>query len=57
VNQKDYAVRMREWFDYQLKGDPPADWIVNGVPHLKMDEELKARRQAAEQSAKADVVP
>jgi dipeptidyl aminopeptidase/acylaminoacyl peptidase len=56
VNQKDYAVRMREWFDYQLKGVPPADWIVNGVPRLKLDEELKARRQA-EQSVKADIVP
>jgi len=56
VNQKDYAVRMREWFDYQLKGAPPADWIVNGVPRLKMEDELKARRQA-EQSVKADVVP
>ena len=56
VNQKDYAVRMREWFDYQLKGAPPADWIVNGVPRLKMEDELKARREAA-QSVKADVVP
>ena len=42
VNQKDYAVRMREWFDYELKGATPADWIVNGVPRLKMEEELKA---------------
>jgi len=56
VNQKDYAVRMREWFDYQLKGAPAADWIMNGVPRLKMEDELKARRQA-EQSVKADVVP
>jgi hypothetical protein len=29
---------------------------VNGVPHLKMEDELKARRQA-EQSVKADVIP
>jgi dipeptidyl aminopeptidase/acylaminoacyl peptidase len=56
VNQKDYAVRMREWFDFQLKGAPPADWIVNGVPRLKMEDHLKERRQA-EQSVKADVVP
>ncbi|MFL5612756.1 MAG: prolyl oligopeptidase family serine peptidase [Gemmatimonadaceae bacterium] len=57
INQKDYAVRMREWFDYQLKGAPAADWIMNGVPRLKMEEELKARRQAAEQSVKADIIP
>jgi dipeptidyl aminopeptidase/acylaminoacyl peptidase len=56
VNQKDYAVRMREWFDYQLKGAPPADWIVNGVPRLKLEDELKSRRQA-DQSVKTDVVP
>jgi len=56
VNQKDYAVRMREWFDYQLKGSAPADWILNGVPRIKLEEELKARRQA-DQAVKADVVP
>jgi hypothetical protein len=47
---------MREWFDYQLKGVTPADWIVNGVPRLKMEEHLKERHQA-DQSVKADVVP
>jgi dienelactone hydrolase len=44
VNQKDYAIRMSEWFDYHLKGAPPADWIKNGVPRLKMGEHLAARR-------------
>ena len=57
VNQKDYAVRMREWFDYQLKGATPADWIVNGVPRIKLEEELKSRRQADQTSVKADVIP
>ena len=56
INQKDYAVRMREWFDYQLKADKPADWIVNGVPRLKMEDHLKERRQT-EPSVKADVIP
>jgi dipeptidyl aminopeptidase/acylaminoacyl peptidase len=56
VNQKDYATRMREWFDYQLRGAPPADWIVNGVPRLKLEEQLKAHRQA-DSTVKADVVP
>ena len=41
VNQKDYAIRMTEWFDAKLKKLPPADWITNGVPRLKMDEYLK----------------
>jgi dipeptidyl aminopeptidase/acylaminoacyl peptidase len=56
VNQKDYAVRMREWFDYQLEGAPPADWIVNGVPRLKLEDQLKQRRQT-DSSVKAAVVP
>ena len=56
VNQKDYAVRMREWFDYQLKGAPAADWIVNGVPRLRMEEHLKERREADRQ-IKAEVIP
>jgi len=43
-NQKDYAIRMGEWFDYQLKGEPAADWIKNGVPRIRMDEHLKSRR-------------
>jgi dipeptidyl aminopeptidase/acylaminoacyl peptidase len=55
VNQKDYAIRMREWFDYQLEGAPPADWIVNGVPRIKLEEQLKAHR--ADSTVKADVVP
>ena len=55
VNQKDYAVRMREWFDFQLQNAPPADWITNGVPRLKMEEHLKSRRQT--DRPKADVVP
>lgn len=35
ANQKDFLVRMQQYFDYHLKGTEPADWIVNGVPHLK----------------------
>jgi dipeptidyl aminopeptidase/acylaminoacyl peptidase len=43
VNQRDYAARMAEYFDHHLKGAPAADWIINGVPRLRMDEHLRAR--------------
>ncbi|MBL8822584.1 MAG: prolyl oligopeptidase family serine peptidase [Planctomycetia bacterium] len=43
-NQKDYAVRMREFFDHYLQGKPAPDWWQNGVPHLKMEEHLKGRK-------------
>lgn len=44
-NQKDYTIRMREYFDHYLKGAPAPDWMVNGVPRLKMEEHLKGRQK------------
>src|SRR5262245_9513985 len=42
-NQRDYTVRMKEFFDHYLMGAPAPDWMVNGVPRLKMEEHLKER--------------
>jgi dipeptidyl aminopeptidase/acylaminoacyl peptidase len=46
VNQRDYAVRMREWFDHYLMGAPAPDWLTNGVPRIKMQEHLQERRDS-----------
>jgi dipeptidyl aminopeptidase/acylaminoacyl peptidase len=46
ANQRDYASRMTEWFDYHLTGAPPADWIIKGVPRIKMAEHLAARKDS-----------
>ncbi len=43
ANQKDYTVRMREFFDHYLKGEPAPDWWTEGVPHLEMEEHLEER--------------
>ncbi|MBO0700361.1 MAG: S9 family peptidase, partial [Zavarzinella sp.] len=43
-NRRDYATRMKEFFDHHLMGKPAPDWWVNGVPHLKMEEYLKGRK-------------
>jgi len=43
ANQRDYTARMKEFFDHYLKGAPAPDWMVNGVPRLKMDDHLKSR--------------
>jgi len=43
ANQRDYTVRMMEFFDHYLKGAPAPDWMVNGVPRLKMEDHLKER--------------
>jgi len=31
VNQKDYTIRMQEFFDHYLKGAPAPDWMINGI--------------------------
>ena len=51
-NQRDYTVRMKEYFDHYLKGAPAPDWLVNGVPRLKMEEHLKERNKKAEPAPK-----
>jgi len=43
ANRKDYAVRMREFFDHHLMGKPAPAWLNEGVPHLKLDEHLQER--------------
>jgi dipeptidyl aminopeptidase/acylaminoacyl peptidase len=44
-NQKDYTIRMREWFDHYLQGKPAPDWMTSGIPRLKMEEHLKSRQK------------
>jgi dipeptidyl aminopeptidase/acylaminoacyl peptidase len=46
ANQRDYTVRMKEFFDHYLMGAPAPDWMVNGVPRLKMEDHLKERAKA-----------
>jgi dipeptidyl aminopeptidase/acylaminoacyl peptidase len=43
ANQKDYAVRMREFFDHYLREQPAPAWLKEGVPHLKHEEHIKER--------------
>ena len=43
ANQRDYTVRMMEFFDHHLKGAPAPDWMIKGVPRLQMEEHLKER--------------
>ncbi|MFD2600399.1 S9 family peptidase [Sphingobacterium corticis] len=43
VNQKDYAVRMMEFFDHYLKGSESPDWWAKGIDYLDMEKHLEAR--------------
>jgi dipeptidyl aminopeptidase/acylaminoacyl peptidase len=42
-NMKDYTVRMKEWFDHYLMDKPAPQWMVEGIPLLKMKEHLEER--------------
>jgi hypothetical protein len=35
-NKLDYTIKMKEYLDHYLKGEPAADWIKNGVPYQKV---------------------
>lgn len=39
-NQKDYAIRMAQFFDYELKAGPKPAWMEKGVPYLHTAEEF-----------------
>ena len=36
-NQKDYTIRLQEYFDHYLKGAPAPEWMEKGVPYLERD--------------------
>jgi dipeptidyl aminopeptidase/acylaminoacyl peptidase len=38
-NQKDYTVRMQQFFDHFLKGAPAPEWMEKGVPYIDRDQE------------------
>ncbi len=52
ANQKDYAVRMLEWFDHFLQAKPAPNWMKDGVPRLKMEEHLRERKPLVDPKAK-----
>ena len=36
-NQKDYTIRLQQYFDHYLKGSPAPAWMENGVPYIERD--------------------
>jgi dipeptidyl aminopeptidase/acylaminoacyl peptidase len=35
ANQKDFQIRMKQFFDHYLKGESAPPWMTQGVPFLK----------------------
>jgi len=38
-NQKDYTVRLQQYFDHFLKGAPEPEWMQKGIPYIDRDQE------------------
>lgn len=39
-NRKDITVRLQQFFDHYLKGDPMPEWMKNGIPMTRKGQEL-----------------
>jgi dipeptidyl aminopeptidase/acylaminoacyl peptidase len=44
-NQKDFQLRMKNYFDHYLKGKPMPDWMANGIPYVKKKRLLDAQKE------------
>ncbi len=53
ANQKDYTVRMKEFFDHHLMGKPAPAWYTEGVSYLKLRDYLKERAKDLKPAEKA----
>jgi dipeptidyl aminopeptidase/acylaminoacyl peptidase len=47
-NQRDWAVRMQQFFDHHLKGGPKPEWMVKGVPYIDREDEKERFRKTAD---------
>ena len=45
-NQRDYSVRMREFFDHHLKGEAAPPWLADGVKRIDLEHHLEERALA-----------
>ena len=44
-NQRDWTVRMAQFFDHHLKGAPKPEWMEKGVPYIDREAEKQRFRQ------------
>lgn len=51
VNQKDYTLRLQQFFDHHLRGAPMPDWMERGIPYLEREKEKE--KTAPEPDVKA----
>lgn len=39
-NRKDITIRLQQFFDHYLKGDPMPEWMKNGIPAVRKGQEM-----------------
>ena len=52
--QKDYTVRMQEYFDHFLKGAPEPDWMQHGIPYIEREQEKEKITELYGESSAGD---
>jgi dipeptidyl aminopeptidase/acylaminoacyl peptidase len=45
-NQKDFALRMQQFFDHFLKGSAKPEWMEKGIPYIEREEEKDRLKKA-----------
>ncbi len=45
-DQKDFTVRMQQFFDHYLKGAPQPEWMEKGIPYLEREKEKERFNQS-----------
>ena len=56
-NLKDYTQRMKEFFDHYLMDKPAPKWLEEGLPLLKVNEELDARAKQLSRATASEAKP
>ncbi|HKQ03985.1 MAG TPA: prolyl oligopeptidase family serine peptidase [Blastocatellia bacterium] len=53
ANQKDYAMRLQQYFDHFLKGAPAPEWMEKGIPYLEREREKEKYKPTADTREKS----
>jgi dipeptidyl aminopeptidase/acylaminoacyl peptidase len=48
ANQRDYTMRMQQFFDHHLKGAPKPDWMEKGIPYRPRETDKEQKAAASE---------
>ncbi|HKS41872.1 MAG TPA: prolyl oligopeptidase family serine peptidase, partial [Blastocatellia bacterium] len=53
ANQKDYTMRLQQFFDHYLKGGPRPEWMEKGIPYLQREREKDKYKATADVKERA----